>query len=79
MEKVRTNTHEFSVSAAYGAYIAEFQPINIKTGQPWQALHRIKDGADVTPEGWNRPIAFSTAEAAWAAVERKKEQLTKRR
>lgn len=81
MEKLRTDTHEFSVffDKAYGSHIAQFRPINIKTGKLWQAFHRIEDGADVTPEGWDRPIAFSTAEAAWTAVGRKKEQLARRR
>lgn len=81
MEKLRTDTHEFSVffQKEYGGHIAQFQPINIKTGKPWQAFHRIEDGADIQPNGWNRPISFSTAEAAWMAVKRKKEQLARRR
>lgn len=81
MEKLRTNTHEFSVlfDANHGAYIAWFQPINVKTGKPWQACHRIVDGADAQSPFHSGMTAFSTAEAAWTAVGRKKEQLARRR
>lgn len=79
MEKLRTDTHEFSVYTLNGVYLAQFQPINVKTGKPWQAYHRIRDGADAQLPGYSGMTAFSTAEAAWAAVKRKKEQLANRR
>jgi hypothetical protein len=71
--EMRTATHAYWVStyerAAYDAFFVKFQPLNPKTGKPWQAWHRIVHGADVSPENYDgRLVAYSSLEAAKAAV-----------
>lgn len=70
IEKVRTAKHEYTIGDRTYApsFLVTFQPLNAKTGEPWQATHRVTHGADVTPKGWARPIAFSTIEGARASV-----------
>lgn len=71
VETKRTATHMFWIVADHrqvGTFEVQFQPLNPKTGKPWQASHRVTHGADVKPHGWDRPIAFSTIEGARAAM-----------
>ena len=80
VEKSRTATHEFVISGGHWyapeAFQADFRPLNPKTGRPWQRSHRIDHGADVEPKGWEgRPCAYSTLEAARAAVAWKQAQM----
>jgi hypothetical protein len=76
IETARTATHYFYVwtgeYSAPDAFIVDFRPLNPKTGQPWQASHRITHGADISPPNWGgRKVAYSTLKAARAAVARK--------
>jgi hypothetical protein len=61
------------------AFVADFRPLNPKTGKPWQASHRITRGADVQPGGFREPQAYSTLEAAQAAIAWKQTELAQRR
>ena len=72
MTTTRTDTHEFTIKffEPYQSFEVNFRPLNAKTGQPWQASHRVEVGADVQPEGWRRPITYSTFELAEAARDR---------
>jgi len=38
--------HAYYIFTRCGFFYAEFQPINQKTGKPWQALRSITTGAD---------------------------------
>ena len=70
MTKIRTKTHEYTIDPGRSRAGIEvwYQPLNPKTGEPWQALRRVEIGATITPPGWHRPIAYPTIEAAEAAV-----------
>lgn len=69
-ETTRTAKHEYMITDSNYApsFLVTFRPLHPKTGEPWQASHRVEQGADVTPAHWTRPITFSTIEAARAAV-----------
>jgi len=79
IETSKTERHQFYIEQGYGlhtdVFVADFRPLNPKTGKPWQASHRIVHGADVQIAGYDRPIAFSTVELARAAVAWKQQQL----
>ena len=80
----RAATHAFWVVSSavhYGdAFVAEYRPLHPKTGEPWQASHRIEHGADVSLPSWGgRLVAYSTVERARAAIEWQAARLTKRR
>jgi hypothetical protein len=82
MYGIRTATHHFWINCnryGQGEYIAEFRPLNPKTGEPWQASHRITIGADVSPANWGgRMIAYSTFDRARRAVEEQGLRLARR-
>ena len=71
---IRTEHHEFTVGTAWndptGPYYIYFRPLNVKTGRPWQASHRVIDGADVQPKGYFQPVAYSTWQLAIEARDR---------
>ena len=75
-----SNTHFFWIASnSSGAFVAEFRPLNPKTGKAWQASHRITEGADATLPNWGgRLIAYSTMERAQAAITWQIERLAKR-
>jgi hypothetical protein len=83
---ITTRTHQFTIKLWHGAYEAHFRPINQKNGKPWQASHRIDDGADIRAcdlpvsgySKWDRKVAYSTEVLAIEAINRKANQLAKR-
>jgi len=82
-EKMRTGRHEFVISRCgyieAEAYEIRFRPLNPKTGEPWQASHRVIDGANIEPQGWaGRPCAYSTLDLARAARDRQIAKMAKR-
>lgn len=74
VERVTTERHVlWIVSGHYlapDAYVVEFRPLNPKTGEPWQASHRVRLGADIEPEGYagRGPQAYSSLELARQAL-----------
>lgn len=87
IETTSTDTHVFYIKPCVYArqgdaemWQVEYRSINPKTGEPWQASKRVTDGATIEPQGFiNRPIAYSTIEAAREAVSRQKAKFAKRR
>lgn len=80
IERSRTGTHEYTLKVWDNAFGANFQSLNAKTGEPWQAVYRISDGADVAPENYGgRLLAYSTVDKARHAIAAKKAQMAKRK
>ena len=68
---VSTETHQFVIRPHWrhpDAFEVEFRPLNPKTGKPWQASHRVREGADVQIPGYAWPTAYSTFAGAEKAL-----------
>jgi len=85
-EIITTETHRYVIAPAWNrpdVYIADYQPLNPKTGKPWQRPHHLGcQWGDVTYDSdlnKNRPWYFSTVELARAAVQKQIEIFSKRK
>jgi hypothetical protein len=80
LQTLKTETHVFTIRQYDAGVGVDYQPLNPKTGEPWQRDRRVTIGATIEPKGYEgRPILYGNIALARLAMNAQVQRLAKSR